>query len=146
VHRFDTDPAPSTPNLDVPQITAPLAGGQVSVSGFDVAFTLPATATYATLRLTLEDGTVMRDWFAVLPPEQTSFRFRPLPEIPSERQMLATGTYTLELCACRVTRGPIFQQSRSAYQAIASRIFGIGAFERQLDAIASMKITIEVVP
>ncbi|MGE0143467.1 MAG: hypothetical protein AB7I19_06940 [Planctomycetota bacterium] len=146
IHRFDSNPAASTPNLEVPQITTPVAGGQVPVAGFDVAFTLPSTATYATLRLTRDDGTVMRDWFAVLPPEQTSFRFRPLPEIPSERQMLAAGTYTLELCACRVTRGPVFQQSRSAYQAIASRFYGIGAFERQLDAIASMKITLQVVP
>ncbi len=88
-------------------------------------------------------GADVRDWKALVRADVGSFVFRKLPQGP---EILAPGSYTLEVSAVRIDTGPVYEQQHPAYQAVASRILGISAWERRISAISSRRIPIEIVP
>lgn len=143
VFALDGTTHPRVPQLAVPSIDTPLHAQQVSANGFEARFTVPPESLYVTVRLHGESAGEIRDWRAIVPPDLGTFTFRVLPRGPA---ILAPGQYTLEVTAVRIDDGPVHQQYFPGYQAVASRIFGIGAWERRVDALASRRITIEIVP
>lgn len=143
VFALDGTDGPANPQLALPEIVTPLHGQQVGVAGFEVRFVAPQGTLYVLLHLRGESAGELRDWKAIVQPELGSFTFRRLPSGPA---VLAPGDYTLEVTAVRIGDGPVHQQFFPAYQAAASRLVGIGAWERRLDALASVRIAVQIVP
>lgn len=134
---------PTVPFLTPPSITSPSPNGFVPATGFEVQFTVPTGAAYSLVKLrqeVVESGVnVVRDWTALVPPDQTSFRFRTLPD--GATSPLIAGTYTLSVTAARISSGRLTELD-FPYERIASRWIGISLAEREVDALSKTSITV----
>ncbi|MFO1054520.1 MAG: hypothetical protein U1F36_20045 [Planctomycetota bacterium] len=143
--EFASTAASDVSLLPLPLVSSPQSGAQVPQAAFTVEFTAPVGTSYIVLRLHGSDSDTARDWCAILPGDATSFTFRRLPRITDSNQLLVPGQYTLEIEAARIRTGRALQQDYPVYQAVAARFIGIGAYERKVDALSSVRIPIEVV-
>lgn len=130
----------AAPMLAVPALLEPGLGATVSPDGFAVSFTLPADASFATLRLVSERSDELREWRVLLPPYVTTFSFRRLP--PEAAAVLEAGrTWRLELTAYRVTHDPLFG-APDIYTTVISNFVTLGPAGLGVDAIARVSISL----
>ncbi|MEC7583897.1 MAG: hypothetical protein VYE77_06230, partial [Planctomycetota bacterium] len=132
-------PAPTAPQLPLPAMTAPLPDATVSASGFDMVFTLPVAATYATIELRSTDG--RKIWQVVVPPEQTEFSFWELPP-EADSPLVAVDDYELSLTAFELNGTSIVSRSQFVYFDVTSFWHSIGAGQRGVRALARRTITV----
>ncbi|GDY02240.1 hypothetical protein LBMAG49_15690 [Planctomycetota bacterium] len=134
---------PARSFLPLPLLTAPVNGAVVLASGFDVGFSLPAAAMYATLDLRSEAPTNLVDelrWEVVVPPGTTAFRFWLLPSNVA-KPLVAGRTYTLTLTAF-AAQGGLREFNGSPYTDTIQFWQTIGIGTRGVTAVSSQKITI----
>lgn len=127
----------------VPTITSPAPNASVSLNAFTVDFTVPPGTTFLLLKLRQEttdaNGDVVRDWTALLPPDDTSFEFRQHPSpAPSP---LAAGAYTLTLTAARVETGPLTREEFQ-FERINARYVGLSWADFEVNAVSSVSIPV----
>ncbi len=123
----------------VPTITAPQANDPVAASTFTVNFSLPPGSAYGVLRLRQEGANSLNDWTVVVPPEDTVYTFRGLPE-PAVTP-LATGRFRLSLTAARIESG-LLTELDNPYDRIVARWFGLGLAERNVNAISTVEFDV----
>ncbi len=141
IHRLDAGrPADATPLLAAPRAVDPAPGGSAPAAGFELRFEAPADATWIHLRLVAESTAEIREWQVLLPPGSSSFDFRDFPGVDGARiAVLAPGTYTVELTAGRVDRGPVLQVPLGGYQGTIAFWWSIGAAERPDAAVTTTR-------
>lgn len=140
---FAAPTRPPVPLLDLPIVTAPAAGAQLPVTGFDVEYQLPQGCHYVltTLRSTDPDQPVC--WEALAPAASSGARIRRMPRGP---EILVPGHYVLEVTAVRLEPGSALDQFGQDYQAVVARWVGIGPATRGVGATSSVRFDIELVP
>ncbi|MCA8941313.1 MAG: hypothetical protein KDB80_02030, partial [Planctomycetes bacterium] len=125
----------------VPTISQPAPGAMVSTQGFTVDFTVPTGTTFLVIQLRQEttdpNGDVIRDWTALMPPDDTSFEFRRLPG--AAPTPLDVGAYTLTLTAARVETGPLTREDFQ-YERINARWVGLSWADFEVNAVSSVSI------